>query len=128
MKIQINIEKRHLLLLVAVIAIASIGIALAVMPTTAQNPGHTGDQIQCDKCIGTDNIADGAVTNAKLVTTATQACATCLTCGGTWPNNMGSVYTSDIGDATYPKRLSYGESCSGTVKWQSGAWTSLCCK
>jgi hypothetical protein len=37
MKIQINIEKQYLFLLVAVIAIATIGIVLAAKP----NPGHS---------------------------------------------------------------------------------------
>jgi len=65
MKIQINIEKRHLLLLIAVIAITAIGVAIG-MPTTAPNPGHTADQIQCSGCIETANLADNAVTAAKI--------------------------------------------------------------
>jgi hypothetical protein len=100
MKIQINIEKRHLLLLVAVIAIASIGIALAVMPTTAQNPGHTGDQIQCDKCITAANLnvgsghlcifsascPDGWAASGKMAIPISNAdgVSPCTNIGGTW--------------------------------------------
>ena len=42
MKIQINIEKRHLMIFIAVIAIAAIGVVLAAKP----NPGHSWSELE----------------------------------------------------------------------------------
>jgi len=63
MKIQINLEKRHLLLLVAVIAIATIGIVLAAKP----NPGHSASEIE------------GVVTDVRMI------CSWDQTTGSTCP-------------------------------------------
>jgi len=83
MKIQINIEKRHLLLLVAVIAIAAVGIVLAAKP----NPGHSCSDIEfTEGC-----ISDDTVTNAELkgpvVTDVRMICSWTQTTGETCPTD-----------------------------------------
>jgi len=68
MKIELNIQNRHVLIILLFITAASaIGLAAAYGGDTPSTMGHSWGEMYCDKCIATSNFADNSVTSAKIV-------------------------------------------------------------
>ena len=100
MKIQINIEKRHLLLLVAVIAVAAVGIVLAAKP----NPGHSLSEI---------DITLDCITVSNSRTTASGFTSVDATLPAGYNMTGGGCTDSTTGSG----RLLVRNGPSGTDKW-----------
>jgi hypothetical protein len=60
MRIAIS-ERAAFVLLIFIAMVSAIGITMATSGVS-----HGWDEIVCDKCIGAGDLADGAVTNAKI--------------------------------------------------------------
>ena len=67
MRITINIESSHVLIILLFIAAASaISLVAAYGGTSPTTMGHSWGEIACSGCITTSNLADASVTDAKI--------------------------------------------------------------
>jgi hypothetical protein len=121
MEFKINIERKHLLYTVFLVAIVGgIGLGVAyntdgsVFNTDSTGPmimGHSPDEIFCNGCITGANIADDAITNVSIAPNANIAgskieaatlsgeagnlnCSNADTVGGQAPDQLGGTKTT----------------------------------
>jgi len=63
--VQINIEKKHLLILVIFLSIFTIALVIAVNPTTKPNPGHLSNEVMINVG-GTDKTLQAAIDDGSF--------------------------------------------------------------
>ena len=71
----------------------------------------------------------GAVASATYAATAgnaTQACAICKSCGGSWPNQMGKWWANLCSGCN--DNRGYGVACAAPYAVTGTEWAYLCCK
>lgn len=74
MKIEIHIENKHILILLAFIAVVSgIGLVIAYGGSQPSVMGHTWGEVECNDCITAQNIGPGAVGSDEIATDAVGA-------------------------------------------------------
>jgi hypothetical protein len=144
-KIQINIKKQYLVLLIAVILIASVGVAIAALDT---NKGwHATSQISTlDTHLATlDNKASLVDEHlATLDSKASSACRLCIdSCGNGYTNEAGAIHTDILDENRYAVVAVYYAGCTGSLTaWCTATdycnsgnfglgqnhWLRICCK
>jgi hypothetical protein len=74
MKIEIHIENKHVLIMLASIAIISgIGLVIAYGGSQPSLMGHTWGEVECNDCITAQNIGPSAVGSDEIATDAVGA-------------------------------------------------------
>jgi hypothetical protein len=74
MKIEINIENKHILVLLAFIAVVSgIGLVIAYGGSQPSDAGHSWGEVECNDCITAQNIGPSAVGADEIATDAVGA-------------------------------------------------------
>ena len=133
MKIEINIQSSHVLIILLFITAASaIGLAAAYGGTQPNVMGHTWGEMECAGCIINSNLADNSVTGAKIVdSTITNAdiSPTAAIAGskitGTVPNaqNAQTIGGIGIGNSLYIAAAG----CGGGVSTAATCATTYSC-
>ncbi len=71
MKIEINIQNRHvMIILLFLAAVSTMGLVVAYGGSAPLTMGHSWGEIDCSGCITSSNIADGSITNDDISPTA----------------------------------------------------------
>jgi len=67
MEVTIRIsDKTAFLLLIGICVVSAVGMVVAYGTGDPTMVGHTWDEITCDGCVATGNLADGSVTSPKI--------------------------------------------------------------
>jgi len=63
--VQINIEKKHLFILLIFLSLFTIALVIAINPTTKPNPGHASNEVMVN-IGGTDKTLQAAIDDGSL--------------------------------------------------------------